>query len=120
MKEIVNVKPVKIDYKCPKCNIGYLRPNGIISHYGELNQPHHQHNCNNPICDYVETFNIYYPYIDYIPADVEFPTEEVIQKYVDLKYPENTKDFFSLHDSFWCEGFSEGINFIKKYINNYK
>lgn len=61
MEEIIEVKTVKIDYKCPKCGKGYLRPTGVCY---STNPPMFPHKCNN--CDYGETFeNKTYPYIDY-------------------------------------------------------
>ncbi len=47
------VKVFMVDYKCPKCEIGYLRPTGtILSTY----PPQIPHRCNNEKCDYGENF----------------------------------------------------------------
>ena len=56
------VKTIQVDYKCPKCNQGYLRPTGIVltSH-----PPQFLHHCNNPKCEHAEIFKNHYPYIDY-------------------------------------------------------
>lgn len=66
-QEIKKVYTVKVDFKCPKCNNGYLRPNGrCLTAY----PPKFTHNCNNSGCDYSETFsNRQYPYYDYISDD---------------------------------------------------
>jgi len=54
------VKQVQVDYRCPKCNKGYLRPTEtVFSTY----PPQFPHKCNN--CDYMETFSKQYPHIDY-------------------------------------------------------
>jgi len=56
-----DVKQVQVDYLCPKCNIGHLRPTGTVF---PTNPPQFAHKCNN--CDYMETFLKQYPYIDYV------------------------------------------------------
>ena len=59
------VKEVLIDYLCPKCNIGHLRPTGTVL---TSCPPQFPHKCNN--CDYMETFTVkQYPYIDYEEID---------------------------------------------------
>lgn len=62
MSEVkIEVKTVKIDYKCPKCLIGYLRPTGVCY---PMNPPSYPHKCNN--CDHMESFSgKTYPYISY-------------------------------------------------------
>ena len=59
------VKQVQVDYQCPKCKKGYLRPTGMaLTTY----PPQFPHKCNN--CDYMETFrDKQYPYIDYEEID---------------------------------------------------
>ena len=54
------VKTVEIDYKCPKCKVGRLRPTGVKQ---MTYPPKYPHKCTN--CDYTETFRNTYPYIDY-------------------------------------------------------
>jgi hypothetical protein len=64
MEEINEVKVVRVDFKCPKCGIGYLRPTGTCL---TTNPPQYPHNCNNHNCNYGKTFaGKTYPYIDYI------------------------------------------------------
>ena len=46
------VIPIEVDFKCPKCGIGYLRNNGTVL---TTNPPMFPHKCNNPACDYGET-----------------------------------------------------------------
>lgn len=61
------VHPVMIDYKCPKCDIGYLRPTGTVF---ACDPPHYPHSCNNPNCYYGETIrDKQYPYIEYEPVN---------------------------------------------------
>jgi len=61
MEEIKEVKTVKVDYKCPKCEQGYLRPTGICY---PMNPPLYPHKCTH--CEHGETFsNKTYPYVDY-------------------------------------------------------
>jgi len=58
------VKVIKTDYKCPKCEIGYLRPTGQVL---TSNPPQYPHMCNTEHCNYGETFlGIKYPQIDYV------------------------------------------------------
>ena len=55
------VKPIRIDYLCPRCKTGYLRPSGtVLTTY----PPMYPHTCNNEECDYGETFtDKSYPYL---------------------------------------------------------
>jgi hypothetical protein len=70
MEERKEVKTIKVDYLCPKCGKGYLRPTGQVF---TTNPPQYPHRCNNPECDYGETFmGIAYPYFDYEPV-LKFP-----------------------------------------------
>lgn len=56
-----NVRPIQIDFKCPKCENGYLRPSGTVLTTYPPQVPHH---CNNEDCDYRGTFmDISYPYL---------------------------------------------------------
>lgn len=62
------VKAIQVDCKCPKCNIGYLRPS-VNSVLLSTFPPQYPHECTN--CDYSETFiNKVYPYIDYVDANI--------------------------------------------------
>jgi len=64
MIETTKIQPVKVDYKCPVCKQGYLRPTGrtLMTHPAK-----YPHRCNKQDCDFEETFSgIQYPYIDYI------------------------------------------------------
>jgi hypothetical protein len=61
MEQIKEVKPVQVDYKCPKCEQGYLRPTEICH---STHPPLFPHKCTN--CEYGETFSgKKYPYINY-------------------------------------------------------
>lgn len=63
MEERKVVETVWVDYKCPKCNNGYLRGTGVVL---TSNPPQCPHKCNNKDCDYGETFrDKTYPYLDY-------------------------------------------------------
>lgn len=55
-------KTIHVDYQCPKCKKGYLRPMGNVL---TTNPPIHPHKCNNPQCDFREDFKFTYPYVDY-------------------------------------------------------
>lgn len=58
------VSAINVDYKCPKCNNGFLRPTGLVL---ASNPPLFPHECNNKDCNYKERFHgIKYPYIDYV------------------------------------------------------
>lgn len=63
METNVDVKSVRVDYRCPECKKGYLRPSGTIF---TTEPPQYPHNCNNPNCKYGQTFNKSYPYIDWV------------------------------------------------------
>lgn len=56
----IELKPIQVDFKCPKCMIGYLRPTNVSY---MSNPPQYPHQCTD--CIYSETFNIKYPYIEY-------------------------------------------------------
>lgn len=58
-----SIHTIQVDYKCPKCNVGFLRPTGnILTTY----PPQIPHICNNPGCDYSQAFSDKtYPYIKY-------------------------------------------------------
>ena len=63
METRIDVKMVKVDFECPKCKNGFLRHTGaVLTTY----PPMYPHHCNNPECDYGETFtDKSYPYIDH-------------------------------------------------------
>jgi len=63
MEQRIEVKTIQVDFKCPKCISGFLRPTGmVLSTY----PPQYPHKCNNPNCDYHERFmEVSYPYTTY-------------------------------------------------------
>lgn len=68
MEETKQVHTFEVDFKCPNCDAGYLRPTGtVLCSY----PPIYPHKCNNITCDYVENFRVNYPHI--------------IHKYVSIK-----------------------------------
>jgi hypothetical protein len=67
MEEKNEIKIFQVDFKCPKCKTGYLRPSNRVL---TTNPPQYPHECSNPKCDYKETFNTTYPY----------HTQEIIKK----------------------------------------
>ena len=63
MEEKKEVRTFEVDFKCPKCDIGYIRPTGIPVGGNPIQYPH---KCNN--CDYYEIMKGYqYPYHVYEP-----------------------------------------------------
>lgn len=44
MEVVKEVKTVLVDYSCPNCEIGFMRPGGICF---PVNPPIYQHVCNN-------------------------------------------------------------------------
>lgn len=56
MKRVV--KTFEVDFQCPKCAEGRLRPSGIAFMTYPLKYPHR---CNK--CEYEEVFRVQYPYI---------------------------------------------------------
>jgi hypothetical protein len=63
MEEKREVKTFELDYKCPKCGIGYMRPTGIAVGGTPMQYPHR---CNN--CEYHKIIHGYmYPYLVYEP-----------------------------------------------------
>ena len=66
------VHTVKVDYKCPKCPSGFLRPTGTVL---TSNPPQYPHKCYNPDCDYGETFvDKSYPHLEYVLDEPDFPS----------------------------------------------
>lgn len=61
-EEKKEVKTVQVDYKCPQCETGYLRPTGQVL---LCNPPKYPHRCNNERCEYKEVFRKTYPQIVY-------------------------------------------------------
>jgi hypothetical protein len=87
MEEKRQVKTFEVDYKCPKCGIGYLRPTGIAVGGFPMQYPH---SCNNPECDYHEIMKGYqYPYLVYEPLNngitmiMDGNVEKIQGKYVE-------------------------------------
>lgn len=54
------VRVLKIDFECPKCEAGFLRPTGAAL---MSNPPIYPHKCNS--CEYVQSFKHSYPIIRY-------------------------------------------------------
>jgi len=54
------VEPIRLDFKCPECETGYLRPTGIVL---STFPPMYPHKCNNHDCTFGQTFNDIYPKI---------------------------------------------------------
>jgi hypothetical protein len=64
MEEKREVRTFEVDYKCPKCDVGYLRPTGIVC---DNNPPTYPHKCTN--CDYNKVIKDHkYPYLVYEPV----------------------------------------------------
>ena len=60
MEERKEVKTIEVDFICPKCDYGKLRPTGIVlDTYPQM----YQHKCTE--CDYTTKFSIQYPYLEY-------------------------------------------------------
>ncbi|MFA5174700.1 MAG: hypothetical protein WC438_05960 [Candidatus Pacearchaeota archaeon] len=73
MEEIKKVETVQIDYKCPDCDKGYLRPTGVPS---PRNPTFYQHKCT--CCGYTEDINKKYPYIEYREIINRYRTQQDI------------------------------------------
>ena len=58
-EETKEVRTLLVEYKCPKCGKGYLIPGKQLF---QTDPPRYPHACNNPECNYGETFNRKYPY----------------------------------------------------------
>ena len=56
MEEIKEVKAHQADMPCPKCGIGYMRPNGLVK---VSIPPHFGHKCTN--CDHEQYYGVRYP-----------------------------------------------------------
>jgi len=76
-----DVKMVKVDFSCPECESGYLRPSGtVLTTY----PPMFPHMCDNPQCNYGQTFNHNYPIITHEPIESGVLSEdEILQRIVD-------------------------------------
>ena len=57
MPEVRNVQTSQVDEKCPACNQGWMRPNGIVQ---DTNPPQFQHACN--ACGNISNYSVRYPY----------------------------------------------------------
>lgn len=57
------VVPIQVDYDCPKCAAGQMRPTGCGTTVGW--STYWPHECNNSECDYKETFEKQYPFVVY-------------------------------------------------------
>lgn len=63
------VIPYVIDYRCPICDEGYMRPVGTVL---TTSPPQIPHGCNNDNCQHIESFvDVSYPYMDYEDTGVE-------------------------------------------------
>ena len=58
MEERTELKMHQVDFKCPKCETGYLKFGGPVL---TSNPPQYPHVCDNPDCDYTEIFDKTYP-----------------------------------------------------------
>jgi hypothetical protein len=76
MEEIQDVKMVRVDYKCPECETGYLRPTGMVL---TVNPPLFPHMCDNPNCGYGETFNVNYPRIVHEPVEPPLSNDQILE-----------------------------------------
>jgi len=47
------VEEIQLTYHCPKCEIGYLRPTGLVLR-GEVDK--YMHKCDNLVCCHKEMF----------------------------------------------------------------
>lgn len=64
MEKLTDVKLIEVDYECPECKIGKLRPTGTCF---ASNPPQYPHFCNNDNCGHGDTFNVSYPHTRYVP-----------------------------------------------------
>lgn len=62
---------IRVDYKCPECETGLLRPSGKVSLTHTSLYPHR---CSNHECNYTKTFRAKYPHLEYEETDVEVLT----------------------------------------------
>lgn len=60
MEEEREVKTFRVDFRCPKCGIGYLRHNGAVLTSHPAQYPH---SCQDQLCGYTQSFPHTYPYI---------------------------------------------------------
>ena len=82
------VRTFEIDYKCPKCGNGYLRPTGIAVGGNPMQYPHQ---CNN--CNYHEIIHGYqYPYLVYEPLcnGIQMVMNGAVEHIHGKDYKENT------------------------------
>jgi len=83
METRTEVKLFKVDYKCPRCDKGHLRHTGKVLMSSPAKYPHE---CNNPDCDYAETFTgISYPYNEQVDCEttVELTEDQRLQELCD-------------------------------------
>ena len=58
MQEVRNVNSRQVDFRCPECQNGWMRPSGIVL---TSNPPQYPHTCTS--CSYKQTFGVRYPYV---------------------------------------------------------
>lgn len=83
METRTEVKLIQVDYRCPRCNEGFLRHTGIVLTSYPVQYPHE---CNNPDCDYAETFRgISYPYNEQVMGEttIELTEDQRLQEICD-------------------------------------
>jgi transposase-like protein len=57
-EELRNVSVQQMDMKCPRCNQGYMRPNGLIV---PGHSPEFTHVCTQ--CAYTQNYPVRYPHV---------------------------------------------------------
>lgn len=61
--EQMPIRPIWVDYKCDKCNVGYMRPNGKSVHSSSSDRVEFVHNCSH--CSVEQSFIKKYPTVQY-------------------------------------------------------
>lgn len=56
------IKTFKVEYKCPKCETGYMLQGGVV---WDSFPPSYEHSCDNTECEFSTMLGKRYPYIEY-------------------------------------------------------
>jgi len=81
MEEKTELKTIEVNFRCPKCEKGYLKHTGMVLTSYPAQYPHV---CDNKECDYKETFRgLKYPHIEYerIVLNKAKTREELVAEY---------------------------------------
>ena len=113
MEERREVKTFEVDFKCPKCGAGYLRPTGIVC---DNNPPTYPHKCTN--CNYNKVIKGHkYPYLVYEPLFNEIEIQD--GNTINIIHRDNSNEIHT-GDIKVSENWEIEYKIVDKEINKYR